>query len=583
MDLFRRKKNDDEDYDEDDEDFDFEGYDEDDGVDVRDAMSEVDASNDASVDTSVDTSTTDVEAIAGPTDKPTDKPTAKPTTPAKPEPGASTDEAATNEQPSEEPIKPDVPPVPVPAPVPVPEGEPAPDGEPVLASDLGPDTGDGNDIPQEGGLPPGGDDATDIEEYDFGDDTDEYLDDGDDEEGESKLAALMAKKWIRLSVYATAALIIIAMVSGGAIYFLGGGEELAENTESPTQAAVGGLQPPSGLSLNDEAAVEGESIDAERAQAGITAFETSGGLNAASEDPAALGSTMVQVASRNSYSRYPDREIKEPLSKAPDRNLIEMRGETELPLPKIGNDGELSWEVYGRPSDVPPEILQVSVVITELGLGKTGTLAAIRKLPPEVSLSFSPYAEELDQWMIRSRRAGHEVMIGLPLETSNFPIEDHGPLALKLSNSTEENITKLENILQLLQGSIGVEVLMGSAFTANAGAVRDMLNMLNSRGLMILDSKISPITKIPDIGREMGSAVVVSDIRLDSVMASSAINARIKDAERLLKSQKRVVVTTSMTPAIMERLQLWFASLHAMGAVLVPVSSFANPQRANNG
>ncbi len=426
------------------------------------------------------------------------------------------------------------------------------------------------------------DDDDDGDDYD--DDDDEYDDDDDeydDEEGifsalDAKLAKKVGKKWMRLSIYGSMVVIFLALIGGGAFMFIVDGSDTDQVVATDDAIGAGGLKPPStgtgGLNTLDE--VAGEVISEERAEAGISAFEAGGGLNVVEGGgQVSDGGLMVQVASRFAYSRYPDKEIKDSLPKAPNSELLEFRGETILPLPQISSKGAVSWREYARPSEVDPRLIRVGVLITELGLSKTGTLASINKLPPEVTLSFSPYADELDQWMIRSRRAGHEVMLGLPLETNRFPIEDHGPLALKIDTPTEDQMIRLEEILVLLQGSIGVEVLMGSRFVGNISAVRDVVTILNSRGLMIVDNKINSLSKIPEVAEALGAPFVVSNVRLDSVMASSSITARLKDAERLLKNGEKVIITTTMTPAVMEHLQIWFSSLSKMGAVLVPVSS----------
>ena len=44
----------------------------------------------------------------------------------------------------------------------------------------------------------------------------------------------------------------------------------------------------------------------------------------------------------------------------------------------------------------------------------TGILRGIADLPPEISLSFSPYAAELPAWIDAAHAYGHEVLLDLP-------------------------------------------------------------------------------------------------------------------------------------------------------------------------
>ena len=47
----------------------------------------------------------------------------------------------------------------------------------------------------------------------------------------------------------------------------------------------------------------------------------------------------------------------------------------------------------------------------DLGLSRAATEAAIAKLPPSVTLAFSPYARNLKTWPERAKGAGHEVLV----------------------------------------------------------------------------------------------------------------------------------------------------------------------------
>src|ERR1700761_8082059 len=98
-------------------------------------------------------------------------------------------------------------------------------------------------------------------------------------------------------------------------------------------------------------------------------------------------------------------------------------------LPIIAADGRASWKAYARPfaDDGRPKI---ALVIGGLGLNPDQTKAAIEQLPPEVTLSFSPYAENLQAQIDHARAAGHEVMVEIPMEPLDYPDNDPGPYTL---------------------------------------------------------------------------------------------------------------------------------------------------------
>ena len=58
----------------------------------------------------------------------------------------------------------------------------------------------------------------------------------------------------------------------------------------------------------------------------------------------------------------------------------------------------------------------MALVIGGLGLNAKSTRQAIEQLPPEVTLSFVPYADGLQGWIDLARANGHEVLLEAPME-----------------------------------------------------------------------------------------------------------------------------------------------------------------------
>ena len=478
------------------------------------------------------------------------------------------------------------------------------------SSDAEPPNGDGLQPEQES---PGGVDAEDAAATDDDDDYDEEDEDDEDEDEEGRFAALWENTWVRLSIIGGATIFLLVGIGVGGWWFIsaGGDEELAKQaTEENLLAASsgGGLQPTQSLnsSANTEEGqvptagqlitapvISNEGVSGEQlagtdttsglgTSGGLNSIGLgggTGGLNASTGGGATVpgSGVVVPVSTASSYSQFVDYPTNDALPKAPTPELLEFRG-GQLPLPKAANDGRVSWQEYARPSNVPVEKRRVALLITGMGLSRAATLSAISKLPAAVSLSFSPYAEELEQWMIRSRREGHEVVLGLPLESSRFPIEDPGPLALLTGLSDQDNKERLDTVLSSQQGYIGVEVSMGSKFTADEIKVRDLLIELNTRGLMVIDGAWNSRSLIPRIAEEFAMPRVITSVRLDNVMAKSAIDAKLKELDTVVELRGQGVGATTITPAIMERILLWISSLPGKGIELVPVSALINTQ-----
>src|SRR5205807_2411226 len=117
-------------------------------------------------------------------------------------------------------------------------------------------------------------------------------------------------------------------------------------------------------------------------------------------------------------------------------------------LPIVARDGRQAWQVYARPFDGADRRPRIAVVMSELGLAGLVTESAIRELPPAVTLVFSPYARQrpIATWVEQARAAGHETLLGVPMEPLDFPRQDPGPHTLLTTLDAARNTERLESL-----------------------------------------------------------------------------------------------------------------------------------------
>ena len=99
------------------------------------------------------------------------------------------------------------------------------------------------------------------------------------------------------------------------------------------------------------------------------------------------------------------------------------------PLPRIGPDGRRPLFAYARPFNFEDARPKVAVLILGLGL-RAELFEAALALPGPIGLQLSPYAPDLPALVERARRAGHEVLLDLPMEPADYPASDPGPHTL---------------------------------------------------------------------------------------------------------------------------------------------------------
>lgn len=246
-------------------------------------------------------------------------------------------------------------------------------------------------------------------------------------------------------------------------------------------------------------------------------------------------------------------------------------------------------ETAVQPADAPAEPQEapavalvgpprIAVVVAGLGLAVEPTESAIERLPAEITLSFSPYATELDKWLLWARGKGHEVMLDLPMEPANFPVDDPGPQALLTELPAEENLKRLYGILDRGRDYVGVTAYMGSRFLDSAEALRPILSELKTRGILFLDNGPSEDSLAAQVAEQIALPHAVADRALDDQEPSrEAINARVVQIERQALTNGRAVVLGHPYPATIARLSEWAAGLEARGFSLVPITALAVP------
>lgn len=267
-------------------------------------------------------------------------------------------------------------------------------------------------------------------------------------------------------------------------------------------------------------------------------------------------------------------------TEAPTQAAPAPEATQEAALPKPAPPRALEpWERNRQPFDADEARPRIAVVVTGLGLSSSATEAAIRQLPPAVTLSFTPYSRRLNEWIALARVNGHEVMIDLPMEPTSYPDDDPGPLALLTALSPAQNLERLQWALGRATGYVGVAAVMGSRFTASASHVEPILAEIKDRGLMFLDNRASEDSVAGAIAAKMGLPSAVNDRDLDRAQASRvAIDSRLVQVETVARTQGAAVAIARAYPVTIERLRVWAGELEGRGLVLAPITAVAGRQ-----
>ena len=237
------------------------------------------------------------------------------------------------------------------------------------------------------------------------------------------------------------------------------------------------------------------------------------------------------------------------------------------PLPVIASDGRTPFQAYARPF-TPDGRPRVALIIGGLGLNGPATRAAIESLPAEVTLSFSAYADGLQGWIDLARADGHEVLLELPMEPSDYPDNDTGPYTLLAGADVDELDRRLDWLLGRATGYYGVSNYFGAAFFASDASVTPFMQRLRSRGLAFVDDGQAR-NRQGAYARASANRVIDEDPSPASVLAS------LNGLEAAARSNGQAMGTGLLFPSTVATAVRWVQGLNERGIQLAPASAMA--------
>lgn len=252
-----------------------------------------------------------------------------------------------------------------------------------------------------------------------------------------------------------------------------------------------------------------------------------------------------------------------PLTRAPLAGLT-APGPNGL-LPVVARDGRTPFAAYKRPfaDNGRPK---VALVVGGLGLNAAATKAAIDKLPGEITLSFVPYADNLQQWIDMARAAGHEVLLDIPMEPLDYPNNDPGPYTLMAQGQAGDTVKRLDWLLSRATGYFGVGNYLGGRFVTSPGAMATFASALKGRGLGFVDDGSAA-------GRGGGVPRASAVSVIDEQLTAEQIGRQLLALEAQALRRGQALGTGFAYPVTVDQVTRWAAGLAGRGCQLAPASA----------
>lgn len=255
-----------------------------------------------------------------------------------------------------------------------------------------------------------------------------------------------------------------------------------------------------------------------------------------------------------------------------DPRLLEK---TRYGMIPVVADGLKPFTVYAAEADraKAAKMPVVAIVVGGLGVGAAKTVDAIMKLPPAVTLAFTPYGADPTKLAERARAQRHEILLQIPMEPFDYPDNDPGPQTLLTSLPPEQNIDRLYWHLSRFQGYAGIANFMGARFVATDAVMQTIIRETAKRGLGYLDDGSTPRSVASSLAAGQAMPFAKADFTIDAVPTSAEIDRTLIKLETLAKERGLAVGVASALPISIERIAAWIKTLDSRGIMLVPLTT----------
>ena len=242
----------------------------------------------------------------------------------------------------------------------------------------------------------------------------------------------------------------------------------------------------------------------------------------------------------------------------------------DRPLPRIGPGQRTPMQAYAAAFDVKDPRPRVAILVAGAAMSAQDTEDAIRALPAAVSFAFSPYAANPSRQLAAARVAGHEALLSIPMEPSNYPLNDAGNRALLTGASPADNALNLRWALSRMTAYAGATgalgQLRGERYSTSASQMSELLAELARRGVFYIDARpgIAPATPT---SRSI-------DVLIDDPATRSEIDGRLARLETIARQRGSAIgLVSAPSPVVTDRINAWVAALPQKGIALAPVSA----------
>ena len=227
----------------------------------------------------------------------------------------------------------------------------------------------------------------------------------------------------------------------------------------------------------------------------------------------------------------------------------------------------------------PPRI---TLIIDDLGYAYRAGRRAV-DLPGPVVYAVLPRTPRGAELAAYARSRGKEVLLHQPMQSMDERLAPE-PGGVTLDTGRRQFATIIEENLAALPQAIGVNGHRGSLLTRHPGHMRWLMEELDDRGLLFIDSYTSKHSVALSIAREHAIPAARRDVFVDAERSPESIAREFERLKRLARIRGRALGIGHPYPETLEFLEAALPKLEAEGFVLSGIRDYldlAEPRKTS--
>ncbi|AIF80879.1 hypothetical protein I862_01580 [endosymbiont of Acanthamoeba sp. UWC8] len=214
---------------------------------------------------------------------------------------------------------------------------------------------------------------------------------------------------------------------------------------------------------------------------------------------------------------------------------------------------------------------KVALLVDGLGLSRSETISAV-EMDALIALGFSPYSQDVINWINKGVSGGHEVYINLPMHPAEYPANDAGSLALMNNLSVEENLLRLKLITFKSDKIKGVISGAREIFTDSKDDILPILGFLKQKKLSYIYGGEVNNESLDDLSEALNVNYIDINITIDDELDVEAVKSNLLRLENMAKVRGFALGKFHAYPMSVKAINEWIGELNNSEVMLVPVS-----------